>query len=251
MLGRDFVGVVTAVGDDVDYIDVGMCVAGALSPQALGQPGSFAERVAVPAGSLAAVPDGVDVEQAVAVGLAGVVAVDAISALGAAHLGKLVIHGPVSEIGGFALQLAKAHGAVVAAITTESQVELAWGLGADFVIPEGPTASASIEAVRDFFGGGADTAIHVAGDVSVAAGALRPGGRFTSVDSTVAEAAPSADGYVRTIVAPSGHKLADLLFKMAGRRLVSPVGRTLSFDQIESAVSSDSNDINGRTVLVR
>jgi hypothetical protein len=130
------------------------------------------------------------------------------------------------------------------------EAELAREPGADFVIPEGPTASASIEAVRDFFGG-ADTAIHVAGDLSVAAGVLRPGGRFTSVDSTVAEAAPPADGYVRTIVAPSGHKLADLLFTVAGQRLISPVGRTLSFDQIESAVSSDSNDINGRTVLVR
>jgi hypothetical protein len=131
------------------------------------------------------------------------------------------------------------------------EAELAREPGADFVIPEGPTASASIETLRDFFGGGADTAIHVAGDLSVAAGVLRPGGRFTSVDSTVAEAPPSADGYVRTIIAPSGHKLADLLFTVAGQRLISPVGRTLSFDQIESAVSSDSNDINGRTVLVR
>jgi NADPH:quinone reductase-like Zn-dependent oxidoreductase len=251
MLGRDFVGVVTAVGDDVDYIDVGLYVAAVLSPQALRQPGSFAERVAVPARALAAVPDGVDVEQAAAVGLAGVAAVDAISALGTAHLGKLVIHGPVNEIGGFALQLAKAHGAVVAAITPESQVELAWGLGADFVIPEGSTASESIEAVRDFFDGGVDTAIHVAGDLAVAAGVVRPGGKFTSVDGTVMETTPSADGYVRTIVAPSGHKLADLLFKVAGQRLISPVGRTLSFDQIESAVSLDVNNVNGRTVLIR
>jgi NADPH:quinone reductase-like Zn-dependent oxidoreductase len=251
MLGRDFVGVVSAVGDGVDFIDVGMYVAGVLSPRALSLPGSFAERVVVPAGSLATVPDGVDLEHAAAVGLAGVAAVDAISALGAAHLGKLIIHGPVSETGGFALQLAKAHGAVVAAITPESQVELAWGLGADFVVPQESTASASIEAVRDFFRGGADTAIHVGGDLSVAAGVLHAGGRFTSVDSTVAQGAPYVDGYVPTIVAPSGQKLADLLFKVAGQRLISPVGRTLSFDQIDSAVSSDNNDVNGRTVLVR
>jgi NADPH:quinone reductase-like Zn-dependent oxidoreductase len=247
MLGRDFVGRVTAVGEDVDYIDIGTHVAGALSPQALGQPGSFAERVAVPAGSLAPVPAGVDVEHAAGVGLAGVTALDAINALGAARLGKLVIHGPVSEVGGFALQLAKAHGAVVAVITAESQVDLAYRLGADFVAAEPQTASEAVEAVRDFFGGGADTAIHVAGDLAVAAGVVRPDGIYTSVDGTVL----SGDGYVPTIVTLSGHKLADLLFKVAARRLISPVGRTLSFDQIELAVNLDGGDINGRTVVVR
>jgi NADPH:quinone reductase-like Zn-dependent oxidoreductase len=251
MLGRDFVGRVTAVGEDVDYIDVGMHVAGALSPQALGKSGSFAERVAVPAGSLAPVPAGVDVEHAAGVGLAGVTALDAIKALGAARFGKLVIHGPVSEVGGFALQLAKAHGAVVAVITAESQVDLAYRLGADFVAVERKTASESVEAVRDFFGGGADTAIHVAGDLAVAAGVVRPGGIYTSVDGAVMDAILSGDGYVPTIVTLSGHKLANLLFKVAGRRLISPVGRTMSFDQIECAVNLDGADINGRTVIVR
>ena len=69
--GADFVGRVASVGDGVDYIDVGTYVAGALAPQALGQPGTFTERVAVPASLLAPVPDGVDVAQAAGVGLAG------------------------------------------------------------------------------------------------------------------------------------------------------------------------------------
>src|SRR6202790_4280333 len=78
LLGRDFVGRVVAVGDDVDYIDVGMYVAGTLAPQAPGQPGTFTEKVAVPASLLAPVPDGVDVAQAAGVGLAGVTALDAV-----------------------------------------------------------------------------------------------------------------------------------------------------------------------------
>ena len=44
LLGRDFVGRVAAVGADVDYIDVGMYVAGVLAPQPAGQPGTFTER---------------------------------------------------------------------------------------------------------------------------------------------------------------------------------------------------------------
>lgn len=251
LLGRDFVGRVTAVAADVDYIDVGMVVAGTLAPEVAGLSGTFTDMVAVPAGSVAPVPDGVDLAEVAAVGLAGVAAVDAIRALGAARLGNLVIQGPVSEVGGFALQLAKAHGAVVAVITPASQVELAWGLGADVVIAEGPTASRSIAAVRQFFGGGADTALHVGGDFSVATGVVRPGGKFTSVAHTTTQATGSDADYVSTIVAHNGHELADLLFKVAAQRLHSHVGRTLSFDQAGEAVNPGSNATAGRTVLVR
>jgi NADPH:quinone reductase-like Zn-dependent oxidoreductase len=247
-LGRDFVGRVVSVGDDVDYIDVGMYVAGTVAP---GQLGCFTEMVAVPAGMLAPVPDGVDVAQAASVGLAGITALDAIGALGATTLGNLVIHGPVSEVGGFALQLAKALGAVVAAVTPPAEADLARRLGADVVIREGANATQSIEAVRDFFGGGVDTAIHIAGDYSVAAGVVRPGGRFTSVSDTTRPVMRSDADYIPTIIAPSGHKLADLLFKFAAHRLQSHVGRTASFDQVADAVNAGTNYVGGRTVLVR
>jgi NADPH:quinone reductase-like Zn-dependent oxidoreductase len=250
LLGRDFVGRVATVGDDVDYIDVGMYVAGALAPQAPGQPGTFTEKVAVPASLLAPVPDGVDVAQAAGVGLAGVTALDAVNVLGVANLGNMVIHGPVSGVGGLALQLAKARGAVVAAVTHPEQADLAWELGADIVIPEGLNATQSIQKVRDVFGGGVDTAIHVAGDRSVLAGVVWPGGRYTSV-TDVSTSATRCAGYVPTVVAPSGHKLADLLFKVASHRLRSRVYRTLSFDQVADAVNPRSDNTDGRIVLVR
>jgi len=250
LLGRDFVGRVATVGDGVDYIDVGMYVAGALAPRAAGQPGTFTDKVAVPASLLAPVPDGVNVAQAAGVGLAGVIALHAVSVLGAAHLGNMVIHGPVSGVGGFALQLAKARGAVIAAVTLPEQADLAWELGADVVIPQGANATQSIQKVLDVFAGGADTAIHVAGDSSVVAGVVLPGGRFTSVTDLSTSGTRGA-GYVPTIVAPSGHKLSDLLFKVASHRLRSHVYRTLSFDQVADAVNPGSNNTDGRTVLVR
>jgi NADPH:quinone reductase-like Zn-dependent oxidoreductase len=163
----------------------------------------------------------------------------------------MVIHGPVSGVGGFALQLAKAHGAVVAAVTSPEEADLARELGADVVIPEGANAAQSIQAVRDFFGGDVDTAIHVAGDLSVAARVVGPGGKFTSVTDTPARAVRSDAEYIPTVVAPSGHKLADLLFKVAAHRLHSHVGRTVSFDQVGDAVNAGSNSNGGRTVLVR
>ena len=251
LLGRDFVGRVAAVGDDVDYIDLGMYVAGAIAPQAAGQPGTFTDKVAVPAKLLAPVPDGVDVAQAAGVGLAGVTALNAVDVLGATHLGNMVIHGPVSGVGGFALQLAKERGAVVTAVTVPEQADLAWELGADVVIPEGANATQSIQMVRDLFGGNVDTAIHVAGDRSVAAGVVGPGGKFTSVTDATTRVTGADTEYVPTIVAPSGHKLADLLFKVAAHRLSSRVHRTVSFDEVADAVNPRSTHADGRIVLVR
>ena len=250
LLGRDFVGRVATVGDDVDYIEVGMYVAGAMAPRAAGQPGTLTDKVAVPAKLLAPVPDGVDVAQAAGVGLAGVTALDAVDVLGATHLGNMVVHGPVSGVGGFALQLAQERGAVVAAVTVPEQADLAWELGADVVIPEGANVTQSIQMVRDVFGGSVDTAIHVAGDRSVVTAVVWPGGTFTSV-TYVSTAAKRGAGYVPTIVTPSGHKLADLLFKVASHRLRSHVHRTLSFDQVADAVNPSSNNTDGRIVLVR
>jgi NADPH:quinone reductase-like Zn-dependent oxidoreductase len=248
LLGRDFVGRVTAVGDDVDYIAVGMYVAGTMKA---GRSGTFTDSVEVPAELVAPVPDGIGAAQAASVGLAGITALDAVDALGATNLGITVIQGPVSEAGGLAVQLAKARGAVVAVVTPAAQADLAWALGADAVIPEGTDAKQTIEAVLDLFGGGLDNAIHLSGDLSIAAGVARPGGKFTSVAGAETVAIRTDAEYVPMVVVPSGHKLADLLFKVAARRLRSSVGRTFSFDQACDAVNADFNDAGGRTVMVR
>lgn len=249
LLGRDFVGRVVAVGDDVDYIDVGTEVAGVLAPRPAGQPGAFTCQVAVPARLLAPVPDGVDVARAAAVGLAGVTAFDAVDALGPLSLGQMVVHGPVCGVGGFALQLAKARGAVVALITPPEQIDLALELGADVAIPDSTDFTQLIRKVRSLFGGGVDTAIHVAGHRSVVTGVVRPGGRFTSVvDGSTFD---TDGGFAPTNVAPSGHKLMDLLFKVAAHRLESRVHRTVSFDQLGDAIIARSTRDGGRTIFVR
>ena len=233
----------------MDYIDVGMYVAGALAPQS-GQTGTFTDEVAVAAESLAPVPDGIDLAQVAGVGLAGVSALDAVNALGITGLEIVIIQGPVSGAGGFALQLAKARGAVVAALTLPEQTDLAWKLGADVVVPAGANHKQAVERVRSLFGGSVDSGIHVAGDLSIDAEILRPGGKFTSVSGSTTAVKHLRPEFVPTVVAPNGHKLADLLFKVAARRLHSHVSATVSFDQLGDALSSGGDD-SGRVVLVR
>jgi NADPH:quinone reductase-like Zn-dependent oxidoreductase len=140
---------------------------------------------------------------------------------------------------------------VVVAVTPPAQAALAWELGADIVIPEGANATQTIQAVRNLVGGGVDNAIHLAGDFSIAAAVVRSGGKFTSVTGTPAPAIRTDTEYIPTVVVPNGHKLADLLFKVAAQRLHSHVGRTYSFDQAGDAVHSDGDTAGGRTVLVR
>lgn len=248
-LGRDFVGRVTAVGENVNYIEVGMYVAGALAPRASEQTGTFTDKVAVAAEMLAPVPDGIDLRRAAGVGLAAVSALDAVDALEITGLEIVAIQGPVTGVGGYALQLAKARGAVVVALTRADQADLAWELGADVVIPAGLNSKQAVERVRSLFRGGVDSAIHVAGDLSVAADIVRPGGKFTSISSATASVGQLHPEFVPTMVAPTGHKLADLLFKVAARRLHSHVSATVSFDQVGDAMNS-RND-SSRFVLVR
>lgn len=96
LLGRDFVGRVAALGEEVNYIDVGMYVAGAMAPQASTQTGTFTDKVTVSAELVAPVPDGIDLAHAAGVGLAAISALDAVAALGIKGPEIVLIHGPVS-----------------------------------------------------------------------------------------------------------------------------------------------------------
>lgn len=249
-LGSDFVGKVTAVGADIDYIDVGMYVAGVSARRTLDQPGTFSQKVAVPAGLLAPVPAGVDLVHAAGVGTAGITALGALDALGPADLGNLLIDGSVGGVGGYALQLAKAHGAVVAVVTSPEEVELARDLGADAAFTGGADAPRAIRRACYFLDGRVDTAIHIDGNSSALADVVRPGGRLTSVADVAPHMARSDIEYRPTVVSPSGHRLADLLFKVASRRLSSHVRHAVPIDQIADAIDPAGSHTDGSTVLV-
>jgi NADPH:quinone reductase-like Zn-dependent oxidoreductase len=126
--GTDVAGTVEAVGSAVTRFQIGDDVFGASS-------GSYADYAAANESKLARKPANFTFEQAAAVPMAGLVALQALRDHG--HVGpgqRVLINGASGGIGTFAVQIAKALGAHVTGVTSTRNMELVRSLGADEVV---------------------------------------------------------------------------------------------------------------------
>lgn len=128
VLGRDLAGVVEAVGADVTTLKVGDEVYG----EAPG--GAHAELVAIGADSLTAKPANLSFEQAAAVPVAGVTALQGLRKGGLKPGQRVLVNGASGAVGTFVVQIAKAFGAEVTAVCSTGASELVHSIGADHVI---------------------------------------------------------------------------------------------------------------------
>jgi NADPH:quinone reductase-like Zn-dependent oxidoreductase len=130
VIGTDFAGTVEAVGKSVTEFKPGDEVFGGKDRS------TFAEYVSIPAtGAVAAKPANVTFEQAAAVPVAAVTALQALRDHGRVRRGqRVLINGASGGVGTFAAQIAKAFGAHVTAVCSPRNVETARALGADRVI---------------------------------------------------------------------------------------------------------------------
>lgn len=125
--GRDFAGVVEATGKDVTEFKPGDEVFGV-------KWGALAEYVCVRKDRVALKPANITFDQAGAVGLAGLTALQGLRT-GKIHAGqKVLINGASGGVGTFAVQIAKAFDTEVTAVCSTGNVEMARTLGADHVI---------------------------------------------------------------------------------------------------------------------
>jgi NADPH:quinone reductase-like Zn-dependent oxidoreductase len=126
-LGTDFAGVVEAVGAGRTDFAPGDEVFG-------GRTGAFAEYVCVK-NAIAPKPANATFEQAAAVPIAGLTALQGLRDHGQLQPGQhVLINGASGGVGTFAVQIAKALGAEVTAVCSTRNVEQARSLGADHVI---------------------------------------------------------------------------------------------------------------------
>src|SRR3712207_1300543 len=128
LIGSDVAGVVEAVGEDVSRFQPGDEVFG------IGE-GSFAEYARARADKLAPKPENLGFEQAAAVPVTGLTALQAVRDHGrAAPEQEVSIVGASGGVGTFAVQIAKAFGAHVTGVCSTAKVEMVRSIGADHVI---------------------------------------------------------------------------------------------------------------------
>ena len=132
ILGGDIAGQVEAVGGGVTQFQPGDQVYANLLEHGYG---GFAEYVSVPVDVMALKPVSLSFEEAAAVPMAATTALQGLGRHGDLQAGqKVLINGATGGVGTFAVQLAKAYGAEVTAVTSTRNLELVRSLGADHVL---------------------------------------------------------------------------------------------------------------------
>jgi NADPH:quinone reductase-like Zn-dependent oxidoreductase len=128
VLGMDLAGVVTAVGAGVTRFRPGDEVLG------IGK-GTFAEYALALEDKLVPKPAGLTFEQAAAVAISGLTALQAVRDHGRVQPGQhVLVIGASGGVGSYAVQLAKAFGAEVTGVASSTKLDLVRSLGADHVI---------------------------------------------------------------------------------------------------------------------
>ncbi len=187
VLGRDFSGVVSALGAGVTDLRAGDEVFGVCDA---GQEGAYAEKIAVKAAIIAKKPAGLSHINAAALALTGLTALCTVEDTLKLKRGEtILIQGGAGGVASFAIQVAKHIGARVITTTSAANIDYVRGLGADEVIDysarDFTEVVSNCDAVFDTVGG------EVAQKCFAV---LKPGGRAAFIASgTQAPKSPRSD----------------------------------------------------------
>jgi NADPH:quinone reductase-like Zn-dependent oxidoreductase len=129
LMGADFAGTVESVGKNVTRFKPGDEVFG-------DRDGAFGEYVSVrEKGAITSKPSNISMEQAAAVPVAGLTALQALRDKGKVQAGqRVLINGASGGVGTFAVQIAKNYGADVTGVCSTRNMEMVKSIGADHVI---------------------------------------------------------------------------------------------------------------------
>jgi NADPH:quinone reductase-like Zn-dependent oxidoreductase len=245
VLGRDFSGVIAAIGEGVVDWRVGDAV---FAVCGVGQEGTYAEKIAIKASLCAAKSDRLSHAESAALALTGLTALVAIEDTLNLRTGeKILIQGGAGGVAGFAIQLAKHLGARVVTTASAANHDYVRGLGADEVIDynttDFTTAVSGCEAVFDTVGG----------DVALQSfKVLKPGGRAAFIASGANPPEPPR-GDVRSLRPKVGRDRSHLerIVKLAEAGVVSiPPIKTFPLSEAAAAHRmSEGRHLRGKLVF--
>jgi NADPH:quinone reductase-like Zn-dependent oxidoreductase len=235
ILGVDIAGLVATVGSGVSRYQPGDEVYANLLDHGYG---GFAEYVAVPLDVMAPKPGSLSFEEAAAVPMAAVTALQGLRHHGPIDAGqKVLINGGSGGVGSFAVQIAKSFGAEVTAVTRTDNVELVRSLGADHVLDYRKTDFADgndrFHLILDTVGN------RSAPDLKRA---LAPGGKvsvtgFTSVARSMAVALRGGKDVARVEAHVASSDLEFLSELIEAGKLRPEVDRRYPFAEIPAAIA--------------
>ena len=245
VLGRDFSGVVSAVGDGVEDLQVGDEVFGVCD---VGQEGAYAEKIAIKASIIAKKPASMSHVDAAALALIGLTALVSVEDTLKLQSGEtILIQGGAGGVAGFAIQLAKHIGARVITTASAANHDYLRTLGADQVIDY--NAEDFTEAVSD-----CDAVFEtVGGDVAERSfSVLKSGGRAAFIASGPKAPTPPRDDVesLRPSVGrdrPHLERIVELVD--AGAVTVPEITRYPLSDVVEAHRVSESRHLRGKLVF--
>ncbi|KAA1419765.1 NADP-dependent oxidoreductase [Mumia zhuanghuii] len=202
--GWDVAGVVEKAGLDTPELEVGDEVFAYARKDVVGG-GTLAEYVAVPVRTAAKKPESVSFEQAAAVPLAGLTALQTVRRSGLDEGSTVLVHAAAGGVGSFAVQLAVHAGARVVGTASEGNHDYVRSLGAEAVEYDDGLVERALRVAPDGFDVILD---YVGGDaIDTAAALLKPGGRIVSITDPRARSELGGDyAWVR----PDAADLAEL-----------------------------------------
>lgn len=194
--------------------------------------GALAERIAVPSGILATLPDSFAFEVGSAISVSALTAKLLVDAAVANDDDLVLVTGAAGMVGGFALQLARSRGARVIAAVRDSDADEARGLGAEAAFDTGYQLEAE---VRGQWEDGVDACIDTVGLAADALVCVRDGGRFVT---SVPTAVPQGAREIRTEtvqVQPDAGAAEDLVGHAASGELTVRVADVMPFERYREA----------------
>lgn len=131
IIGFDVSGVVVEKGAKVNHFEIGDEIYSRVPHE---QMGTVAEFVKINADKVAEKPENISFEKASGLPLAGLTAIQALEKANIKEEDRILIHAGSGGVGSFAIQYAKAKGAIVYTTTSSKNVDWVKALGADRVI---------------------------------------------------------------------------------------------------------------------
>jgi NADPH:quinone reductase-like Zn-dependent oxidoreductase len=252
--GKDFAGVIDAVGAGVTRFAVGDEVAGITPLEPHVSSGSYAEHVVVPAeGFIERKPQNLSFEQAASVGLAAVTALVAVEAVQASNADLVLVVGATGGVGTYAVQLAARRGATVIASALPEDEEWIRGLGASEVVDYSGDVPAAVRAAHPDGVDALIVAVHLGEEFGPTAALVKEGGKIASTVGGADEEAFAS----RRITAANVLGQADPdpyaeVLRMAAEGSISvPIRRTFAFDELPQALGLVGKERSRGKVAIR